>query len=355
MFELPSFRFILIIAISVLCGCSSKQPDNPAADIHPAYVTTVRHGDLPGADFVGEIRSAQRAELGFAVAGKVIAVSADVGDHVHAGQVLARLDEQPLRAQVTAAAAEVAKADAALREVRLRADRLHLAQQAAATSPSELSAIEAERSAAESGFQAARAQLNQAKWALDNAVLRAPFNGVIAERAVEMGQAIAPGLPVFKMDGEGRELSVLLPERMAFKAGHAVLLKNAGQLIPSRVLRANGRMEAGGLRRVFLAAPDDATVGSTWSVIVRERDESASSAAFVPLRSIRTTGVPGEGQVLRLTQDGQTIEVVTVRLGNAQRDWIEVKSGLNAADRILVAATTDIGHGSRIKALPYVD
>ncbi len=98
------------------CGCSSAgcSPATPPAKtevIRPALVVPVRDaGANSFQELVGEIRAAQRAELlAFAVGGRVQSVLVEPGDTVQRGQVLAQLDEQPLRAQRATAAGEVAR------------------------------------------------------------------------------------------------------------------------------------------------------------------------------------------------------------------------------------------------------
>lgn len=353
MYSSSLFRWSLIAIVLAVCGCSQRHPAEPAVDVRPAYVTPVRLGDIPGVEFVGEVRAVRRADMAFAVAGKVVGVSVESGDHVTKDQVLARLDEQPLRAQLTVAGNDVMKAEAALREVRLRADRLHVAQRSAAISASELSGIDAELAAAESTLRSARAQQDVANWSLDNSVLRAPFAGVVAERVVEIGQAVAPGMPLLKIDGQGRELSLLLPAKMIFKPGDSVLMKGQGQNVSSQVLRVNGRLEAGGLRRVFFTAPDGADVGSTWSVALHESADERGPRLFVPLRAVQAKANADEGEVIRIGADGQTTEVVMVQLGTVQGDWVRINHGLNEKDRLVVAGAVGIPPGTKVKPVPY--
>ena len=125
--------------------------------------------------------------------------------------------------------------------------------------------MQAELAAAEAAQRAASAQRDVAAWSLDQATLRAPVDGSLATRLVEPGQASGPGTPVLAIDGEGRELSMLLPAALALKPGQAVSLRSGGVEQASRVLRVAGRLEAGGVRRVFLDVPADAAVGSTWT------------------------------------------------------------------------------------------
>lgn len=347
-------RVVLALALAPVLGlvaCAKDTPPAPAMTARPAYVAEVRSSGAEATGYIGEVRAQRRAELAFAVAGRVATVAVEVGDTVRAGQVLATLDLQPLKAQLAAAQGEVARAEAHRAEARQRVERVQRAQAAGATSGGEVSGAQAELAAAEAALRAAGAQRDAAAWSLEQATLRAPMAGVVATRGLEAGQAAGPGAPVLAIDGDGRELSLLLPAAVPVKAGHALTLRNAGSETPSRVLRVAGRLDAGGVRRVFLAVPQSAAVGSTWSVSLPGL--AGAQALRVPLRAVLPDGTAGSARVLRLAQDGRTVEQVAVKLGALSGDTIEVTAGLSAGDRVVVAGAAGIRPGSLVKPVPY--
>ncbi len=349
-------RAALALALATVLGlvACSPSPGPTAADaVRPAYVAPVRAGgaDMPG--YIGEVRAVRRAELAFPVAGRVASVAVEVGDRVRPGQVLATLDLQPLQAQLAAAQADVARSEALRTEARLRADRVQRAHAAGATSGSEASGVQAELAAAEAAHRAASAQRDAAAWSLEHAALRAPLAGVVAARAVEVGQAAGPGAPVLTIDGDGRELSLRIPATHAVKPGQALVLRSGTTTQPSRVLRVAGRLEAGGLRRVFLVVPDSAAVGSTWSASLSDSVGPSTATLRVPLRAVLPDARIGSGHVLRLARDGRTVEQVAVKLGALHGDAIDVVSGLAEGDRVIVAGAAAIRPGSVVKPVAY--
>lgn len=341
-------------ALATLAACGPADSPAVAEPVRPAYVTTVREAAAAEADFMAEVRATQRAELGFAVAGRVAAVLVEPGDVVQAGQLLARLDERPLQAQQAAAQADVARQQAQLAELHRRLARVQQARQAEAdaVSATESGAAETELAAAEAALRAARAQLDAATWSLSQGSLRAPMAGVIATRLLEPGQAAGPGAPALVIDGAGRELSVRVPATLALRPGQSVMVQQAGRAPQaSRVLRVAGRLEAGGLRRVTLAAPAEADVGATWSVALGGAGEPAR--LLVPLRAVLPAATAGRGEVLRLGADGRTTERVAVLLGPLQGDWVTVREGLRRGDRVVVAGALSIRPGSAVQPVDY--
>ena len=342
-----------LLPVLGLAACSKQPAPEVAETVRPAYVTDVRAGDSDALLWTGEVRAARRAELAFPVAGRVASVSVEVGDRVRAGQVLAKLDPQPLKAQLVAAQGELARTEAQVSEARQRTERVRRAQAAGAASGGEASGAQTELAAAEAALRAASAQRDAAAWSLENATLRAPVAGVVATRQLEPGQAAGPGAPVLMIDGDGRELSLLLPASMSVKAGQSVTLRSAGGESSSRVLRVAGRLDAGGVRRVFLAVPESASVGSTWSAMLP--GFAGTQGLRVPLRAVLPGPLSGNGSVLRLAKDGRTVEQVSVKLGPLHGDAIEVTSGLVEGDRVIVAGAAGIRPGSLVRPIAYRD
>lgn len=345
-----AFALATLVPLAALLAACSSEPAPVALNVRPAFVVEARAGASDRVAWVGEVRAARRAELAFAVAGRVASVAVDVGDTVHAGQVLARLDAQPLRAQLTAAAGELARAQALRAEAQQRLQRLATAQQAGVASTAETGAVQAEAAAADAALRAAQAQLDLATWQLDQAVLRAPVDGVVGTRQLEPGQSAGPGAPGLAIDGAGRELAVLVPAARTLKPGQPVTLRQGDQTLPSRVLRTAARLEAGGVRRVFLAVPETAAVGSTWSVDIEV--PGGATALQVPLRAVLPAAEPGRGQVLRVAQDGRT-EAVVVMLGPLHGEWVEVDQGLAPHDRVVVAGAVAIAPGTVVAPVAW--
>jgi len=204
-------------------------------------------GDNNAITASGTVESTE-ADLGFELAGRIAEITVREGDRVTGGQVLARLDADELDARRAAAEAQVAAAEAMLLELRRGARPEELEQAVAAESAAKRRLQEAEASTArtralEEGGAASKEQLDQAETALAvarsqheqaaqqlrmvregprqervsaqeavvrqaqalltqidalvaNAVIIAPFDGVVSVRHREPGETLSPGLPV---------------------------------------------------------------------------------------------------------------------------------------------------------------
>lgn len=345
--ETSSLAAALLAALA-LAACGEEAPVAEAPVVRPAHVVAVRPSGDANLAFVGEVRATQRAEPAFAVAGRIGEVLADVGNRVRRGQVLAVLDRRPLAAQLAVADSELARAQAQFAESRARLDRLQAAIRADAASATEAGTAQLEVATAESALHAAQASRASAAWSLEQAALRAPIDGVVGLRNIEVGQAVGPGAPVLAIDGAGRELVIPVPESLALRAGQAVRLRGTSDA-KSRILRVAARLDAGGVRRVWVAVPADALVGSTWSVALSPISVAETAIAQVPLRALVPDAAGDGARVLKLAKDGTTVESAKVRLGGAHGAWVDVVTGLVAGDRVVVAGAAVISPGSRVK------
>ena len=346
----------MLLALSLLptvslIGCSRSESLPPGESGRPAYFIEVRQTDADTLAWVGEVRASQRAELAFPVSGRIATVAADIGDIVFAGQILATLDLLPLKAQLEVAQADLTKAHVQVAESRARFDRVRRAQIAGAASDAEVTAAQSELAHAEAALTAAQSQRDTAAWNLQNGTMRAPFDGVIASRHIERGQLASSATAAFSVDGTGRELLVLLPADVALRPGKAVTISSSGSEVSSRVLRMASRLDPGGVRRVFFTAPDNADVGSTWSINLAT--STRPFALRVPLRAVVPSADSGTGTVLRIAKDGKTVESVSVKMGVQHGDMVEIAEGLSDGDRVVISGASSIRPGTLVRPIPY--
>src|ERR1700686_992664 len=112
--------------VALLAAALSACNDRSAAPNRALYVRTKLAQPLDrqcAVTLTGEVQARFRADLSFRVSGRVVARFADVGAHVEAGDVLARLDPAEQQADVDAATAAEAAAEAQLRVARAPFER----------------------------------------------------------------------------------------------------------------------------------------------------------------------------------------------------------------------------------------
>ncbi len=156
----------------------------------------------------GTIQPTTQVDVSSELSGTLVSVEADFNDRVEVGQVLARLDDTKLRAQVAnaeaalvAARARVRQADASAREAKENYEaEAALDQRGVTTRRSFVSfeaiynRAEAEREIARADEATAQANLVLQKADLEKSVIRSPIRGVVLGRTIDPGQIVASSL-----------------------------------------------------------------------------------------------------------------------------------------------------------------
>jgi HlyD family secretion protein len=176
----------------------------------PSYVTEpVTRGPLTvRVTATGTVQPTTQVEVSSELSGTIAAVEVDFNDGVEVGQVLARLDDAKLRAQLAnaeaslaGAAGQVAQAEASAREAQANFEAQQRLDERGVTSHQAFIGYLAshERAQAELAIARANVMLAEANLELQNAdlektVIRSPINGVVLDRAAEVGQIVASSL-----------------------------------------------------------------------------------------------------------------------------------------------------------------
>ncbi|MFZ5539893.1 MAG: efflux RND transporter periplasmic adaptor subunit [Pseudomonadota bacterium] len=168
------------------------QAATPAAPLAQVELRTVE--DFYAADAV--VEAVRQATVSAQIAGTITHLYVDAGDRVKRGQVLARIDTREADAQVAASRAGVAQAEAAAVQAKLNYERTKSLVAQNFVSQAALDKADADYKAALAALEAARAGTAQAVTARSFAELRAPIDGVVSQRLMQVGELATPGRPV---------------------------------------------------------------------------------------------------------------------------------------------------------------
>ncbi|NHZ98848.1 efflux RND transporter periplasmic adaptor subunit [Massilia sp. CCM 8734] len=139
----------------------------------------------------GTINPVALINVGSQVSGTVVELKADFNDHVKKGQVLLKLDPTIFNAQIRQVEAGLASAEASMRLAQANFERNE--QLVAQNYVSSLTLDQARREldVAKANIKLSQAQLARAQADLDNSVIRAPIDGVVIKRTIDLGQTVA--------------------------------------------------------------------------------------------------------------------------------------------------------------------
>jgi membrane fusion protein, multidrug efflux system len=156
---------------------------------------------------------ADRVSICAKVLGRIVRITADEGSTVKKGEVLARLDDTDLRAQMEQAKANLDLAQASLPLSKVNLDRATedydradvqikgavITREQYSHAQKTLDAARAEYAIAQSRVGVAKAQMGVVEAQLQNMTLTAPFDGVVAKRWLLEGDVVQPGQPIFSI------------------------------------------------------------------------------------------------------------------------------------------------------------
>ncbi|MBJ9976036.1 efflux RND transporter periplasmic adaptor subunit [Pseudomonas sp. S75] len=340
-----------LACVLLLTACSAEVAAPPAP--RPALVIQPRAALAAAESYPGEVRARFEPALAFRIAGKVSKRLVEEGQRVKANQPLAELDPQDVRLQLDATRAQLAAAEANLALVRAERDRYQRLFERQMVSHSLYDN-------AENLYRAGLARLKQAKAEMDvagnqaaYAVLRAPQDGVVAQRLVEVGQVVAAGQTVFTLavDGE-REVAIGLPEQQftRFAVGQPVsveLWSHPGQRLAGRIRElspaADPRSRTFAARVAFASAQSPAQLGQSAKVYIAE-GQGASLA--VPLSAV--SAEQGQAYVWRVGPDNR-VQRAPVRLGAYGAERVPVLAGLQADDWVVAAGGHVLREGQQVR------
>ncbi|MGV6395809.1 efflux RND transporter periplasmic adaptor subunit [Pseudomonas caspiana] len=338
-----------LLSLLVACG----QEPTSATVIRPAMVVQPLPSSQSTDSYPGEVRARFEPELAFRIGGKVSKRLVEEGQRVKLNQPLAELDAQDVRLQLDAIRAQVAAAEANLQLVRSERDRYKTLMDRQMVSRSQFDNAENLYRSGEARLKQIKAELTVADNQTSYTVLRAPQDGVVAKRMVEVGQVVAAGQTVFTLAADGeREVLISLPEQnfSRFKIGQPVTVElwtQREQRFPGRIRElspaADPRSRTFAARIAFAAGKIPADLGQSARVFI-EAERAVPLA--VPLSAV--TAEAGGSYVWRVAADN-TLKRVPVKLGPYGQESVPVLEGLTASDWIVAAGVHVLHEGEQIR------
>jgi HlyD family secretion protein len=344
---------IALIAWRVTHALTAK-PEAAISAIPTVSVTEVGVSAVPSTvSIIGTIAARYDMPIGVeGDGGRVTTVYVEAGDHVKQGQVLAHLNNSVLEPQVTnlEAALDQARAEAELADAEYQRAR-------AVGSSGALSAEETQRRkssavTAASHVKVAAAQLEEAKARLARADVRAPANGIILTRSVEVGQTAMPGGDaLFRLSKDGET------ELRGQVAEQDLPLLKVGQLVDVRLTGTSKIYE--GRIRLLGAVIDPATRLGTAKVSLTpdpnlrpgafaRADVTVSNAERAVLPQTAVLNDDKGSYVLVVNAQGK-VERKSVRVTGMVPSGVTIAEGIGPKDQIVTSAGAFLQEGETVK------
>lgn len=195
-----NYLMAVCLFLVVMSGCGNKEQSSQQAEpVKVKVMTVVSSVRNETVRFSGTVQEENGSSLSFPLMGRVKSVKVDLGSRVRQGQLLATLDEVSMQNTYQAAKAALKQAEDAYQRMKELHEKGSLA---------EMKWVEVQ-----SKLQQAQSMEAVARKNLTDCKLYAPFSGVIAEKSLEVGQNVVPGVQVLKLVSDDRlKVRISVPE-----------------------------------------------------------------------------------------------------------------------------------------------
>lgn len=272
------------------------------------------------------------------VAGKVLEIRVERGSHVDAGSVLAVVDRSGAdnSERDAAAAIQVARVQADL--ARTNCERAAVMLANGAISQQEFDRSEAERDTAKLALAKAQTRHSLTLKNLADAVIRAPFSGVVSERFIDVGERVEAHSPIVHLlSQDSLRLRVSVPERLVPRVSRGMSLELRVAAEPNTWFPATLRYVSESLR--------PRTRDLVAEAVVSNSDKKLRAGMFavarVPIYKSPVTVVPedsvrfdGERTLLFVDHHGRLQERI-VEVGTRDARLVEVRSGVTPGEAVV--------------------
>ena len=361
----PLLTTLSLALVLTLAACSKGgKPDDAKAAAKPAAplllapedLRQVGQSGLIGAPVItGAIQPARRADLRAEVAAVVLQVAKDNGERVRAGDLIIRLDPTAIRDSLTSAEEAVRAAQQSFEQTERVLARQRTLNQQGMISMQGLEDAEVRRNAAQSELAAAKARAVTARQQVTRTEVRAPFDGVVSERKISVGDTVQVGRELVKVidPGSMRFEGQISADRLGeLKVGQPVAFRINGfgdVEFRGKLARIDASANATTRQVEVIAEFDDrAKAPQVAGLYAEGRVESAERRALV----LAEGSVQRQGDAAFVWKvAGNQLKKVSVTLGDRddRRGEVVIASGLALGDVVLRSPTSSLVDGAAVQ------
>ena len=351
---------LIIGALTItLTACGNKQdaaaakPTDEALSVGTESVYRVEPARLATGPLIsGSLEAEKEATVAAEVPGAVLSTSAEEGQPVTAGTLLARIDDSALRESVLSAQSAVRSADQQVTVAKRNAERAEALLKGGAIAERDAEVARWNVTNGQAALADARSRLTYAREQLAKTAVHAPFRGVVSKKSVAPGDTVQPGTPLYTIvDPTRMRLVAHVPAEgiVGLQIGTPVDFVVAGAAKPftGTVQRINPVADPT-TRQVEIHVALLNEGGRLVSGLYAEGRVSTAvrDALAVPAAAIdRSLGTPA---LLRVANG--RVERVPVQLGiaDSNSEKVEVLSGVAQGDLVLLGAARAITPGAKV-------
>jgi len=369
------FYTLLPLMLFIFGACGDDTDVTEEETTIPVYISTVEMGSIDRSiRYIGTLAGEREVRILSKIPDKVVELKADEGDFVEEGEILAIIDNKVLKEAVDQAEAAIRIARANFNNIQREYERSKRLYDQEAISSQQFDQVETQFENAQASLEQAQASLIQAKENYNDSYIKAPFDGILSERFLEIGDMAAGGVPVFNIiqtDNVKVSINVVDREYNYIHEGQHVRLR----------VRSHPDMVFNGVVTKKRPAFDPITRLAKIEIMFPNEDGSLHPGMFGEVELVIDSKdniplVPAQALLYRIELDeslGRLIDEQLVRqayvyviendraarrdvqIGYETQDFVEITSGIEPGEQIVVRGQNNLTDGSRVNVADDVE
>ncbi|SDI50067.1 RND family efflux transporter, MFP subunit [Paraburkholderia steynii] len=350
-------RNYTVTILILLAGC---RHDDKAVVQPPRAVqlATAEITDDAKSLLVATIRQEQRADLAFENGGRITSIGVEVGDRVHRGQVLARIEPEPASQRLQQAEANLQAATARLREQQAQMRQQQAMFDDGSISSITLTGTKVQLETGMAQLRSAMADRALAQRAVRQQEIRAPYDGNVVARLQQPGQDLGPGQAVLRVEGIGHPQAVALvpigTPMEALSPGKVLRATRSGDPHTTLTLRLRSlstRTSTGTLVEAIFDIDDRNAALLSGQSLLLTMPSSLHAALTIPLASV-LPDERGEGASVFVYDAARgIIRRRQIELGAIDGERIQILAGISRGEQVITAGAAFLSDGEKV--LPF--
>ena len=345
----------LLLMITTLTLSISAIGENfpaPSVNVISAKITSL----APVSWMSGTVVSKNDAKIAAEISGRLIHI-VEIGSQVHAGDILAKIDDKTLQIQFKEDQAKIKKAQAQLTFLQSELKRKQALAKQNLSAITDLDKTLSERDIAQGDLVIAKTQLAQTQQKLTYGQLKAPFDGIVVQRLSNLGEYVTNGTAIIRLvQTNQREASVFIPvtsyqymqryltQASQTKTGIAIKSSFGTTTVPLKTLVPVAGNRSHLIEARLNLAKLDWPIGLNIKVAVANSDNKEVLAIPRDALVLRRNGI----SIFKVNKDNKA-ERIAVDVGIGAGEWVEVIGNVSAGDKIIVRGAERVRAGQIVQ------
>ncbi|MEP1097342.1 MAG: efflux RND transporter periplasmic adaptor subunit [Cyclobacteriaceae bacterium] len=349
-------QIITVMLASLIFSCSSEDPkdvtDLPSVAVK--VTKAVAGGDANSITASGKTEAKNSANLSTRMMGSVTKLNVKVGERIRKGQQLLVINNSDLVAKRSQVEASIAQVTSAMKNAEKDYERFKTLHEKESASEKELDDMTTRYEMAKANLKAAQQMKNeiQAQFAYTN--IKAPFDGVVINAFVKVGDMASPGVPLISVEGTNSFQSVVLVAesditKIKVNMDAKVQVKSTNKEFSGKVVEVSpSAKNTGGqyMVKIDIVNVDESVLPGMFVNVQFDAVESdVPKNVLVPsealIRQGQLTGIYTLG-------NDQTAILRWLRIGKEYDGKVEVLSGLQADELFIVSSEGKLFNGAKV-------